>query len=81
MCWAPFWWVIFFLCFASIPATPFSPTVRRVWRSRGITQQTRGGPEVLTIEDAPEPQPLPTEALVRVKAIGLNPPEARLRAA
>lgn len=47
---------------------------------RAITQQTLGGPEVLTIVDAPVPQPLPTEVLVRVRAIGLNPLEARLRA-
>ncbi|CAL9285989.1 NADP-dependent oxidoreductase [Streptomyces sp. SudanB182_2057] len=47
---------------------------------RAITQRTLGGPEVLTVVDAPEPQPLPTEVLVRVKAIGLNPLEARLRA-
>ncbi|MFD7003841.1 NADP-dependent oxidoreductase [Streptomyces mirabilis] len=47
---------------------------------RVITQQTFGGPEVLTIVDAPEPQPFPTEVLVRVKAIGLGPLEARLRA-
>ncbi|MFD7902790.1 NADP-dependent oxidoreductase [Kitasatospora sp. NPDC059747] len=47
---------------------------------RAITQQTLGGPEVLTIVDVPEPRPLPTEVLVRVKAIGLNPLEARLRA-
>ncbi|MFH9425277.1 NADP-dependent oxidoreductase [Streptomyces sp. NPDC017529] len=47
---------------------------------RVITQQMLGGPEVLTVEDAPEPRPLPTEVLVRVKAIGLNPLEARLRA-
>ncbi|MGW1507091.1 NADP-dependent oxidoreductase [Streptomyces mirabilis] len=47
---------------------------------RVITQQTFGGPEVLTVVDAPEPQPFPTEVLVRVKAIGLGPLEARLRA-
>src|SRR3954468_10648454 len=47
---------------------------------RVITQHALGGPEVLTIVDAPEPRPLPTEVLVRVKAIGLNPLEARLRA-
>ncbi|KAA5835956.1 NADP-dependent oxidoreductase [Saccharopolyspora hirsuta] len=47
---------------------------------RVITQQALGGPEVLTIADAPEPRPLPTEVLVRVTAIGLNPLEARLRA-
>ncbi|MET7480699.1 NADP-dependent oxidoreductase [Streptomyces sp. NPDC005648] len=47
---------------------------------RVVTQERLGGPEVLTLVDAPEPQPLPTEVLVRVKAIGLNPLEARLRA-
>ncbi|SEC59383.1 MULTISPECIES: NADP-dependent oxidoreductase [Streptomyces] len=47
---------------------------------RVVTQYTLGGPEVLTIVDAPEPRPLPTEVLVRVRAIGLNPLEARLRA-
>ncbi|MGW2227829.1 NADP-dependent oxidoreductase [Streptomyces formicae] len=47
---------------------------------RVITQQTLGGPEVLTVVEAPEPRALPTEVLVRVKAIGLNPLEARLRA-
>jgi NADPH:quinone reductase-like Zn-dependent oxidoreductase len=47
---------------------------------RVITQQEFGGPEVLTIVDAPEPRPIPTEVLVRVKAIGLNPLDTRLRA-
>ncbi|MFF7474689.1 zinc-binding dehydrogenase [Streptomyces sp. NPDC008092] len=47
---------------------------------RVITQHSLGGPEVLTIAAAPEPRPLPTEVLVRVRAIGLNPLEARLRA-
>lgn len=46
---------------------------------RVITQHEFGGPEVLTVVDAPPPQSLPTEVLVRVKAIGLNPLEARLR--
>ncbi|MGW4774745.1 NADP-dependent oxidoreductase [Nocardia sp. NPDC004278] len=47
---------------------------------RSITQHTLGGPEVLTIAEAPAPRPLPTEVLVRVEAIGLNPLEPRLRA-
>ncbi|MGK3202811.1 NADP-dependent oxidoreductase [Amycolatopsis sp. MEPSY49] len=47
---------------------------------RVITQHAFGGPEVLTIEDASAPRPLPTEVLIRVEAIGLNPLEPRLRA-
>ncbi|WP_329049046.1 NADP-dependent oxidoreductase [Amycolatopsis sp. NBC_01488] len=47
---------------------------------RVISQHKLGGPEVFTIVDAPAPRPLPTEVAVRVKAIGLNPLEARLRA-
>ncbi|WP_370961590.1 NADP-dependent oxidoreductase [Amycolatopsis sp. cg9] len=47
---------------------------------RTITQQELGGPEVLTVVEAPEPRPFPAEVLVRVEAIGLNPLEARLRA-
>lgn len=47
---------------------------------RVITQHETGGPDVLTVEEAPTPRPLPTEVLVRVAAIGLNPLEARLRA-
>jgi NADPH:quinone reductase-like Zn-dependent oxidoreductase len=47
---------------------------------RAITQYTLGDQEVLAIVDAPAPRPVPTEVLVRVKAIGLNPLEARLRA-
>ncbi|MCS7480474.1 NADP-dependent oxidoreductase [Umezawaea endophytica] len=46
---------------------------------RIITQQEFGGPDVLTVVDAPTPRPMPTEVLVRVEAIGLNPVEARLR--
>ncbi|BAI73973.1 alcohol dehydrogenase zinc-binding domain protein (plasmid) [Azospirillum sp. B510] len=38
-----------------------------------------GGPEVLRYEDAPRPGPAPGEVLVRVRAIGLNPPDWYLR--
>ncbi|WP_410597108.1 NADP-dependent oxidoreductase [Amycolatopsis sp. lyj-23] len=47
---------------------------------RIITQHRYGGPEVLSVVDTPRPRPLPTEVLVRVEAIGLNPLEPRLRA-
>ncbi|KGF68296.1 NADPH-quinone reductase [Hoeflea sp. BAL378] len=38
-----------------------------------------GGPDVLRYEDAPKPVPKPGEVLVRVHAIGLNPPDWYLR--
>lgn len=38
-----------------------------------------GGPEVLKYEDAPVPQLQPGEVLIRVHAIGINPPDWYLR--
>lgn len=38
-----------------------------------------GGPEVLVYEDAPKPEPTRGEVLVRVHAVGLNPPDWYLR--
>lgn len=38
-----------------------------------------GGPDVLRYEDAPRPGPAPGELLVRVHAVGLNPPDWYLR--
>jgi NADPH2:quinone reductase len=38
-----------------------------------------GGPEVLTMEEAANPQPGPNEVLVRTRAIGVNPVETYLR--
>jgi len=32
-----------------------------------------GGPEVLTLEDAPDPKPGASEVVVRVRAAGVNP--------
>jgi NADPH:quinone reductase-like Zn-dependent oxidoreductase len=47
---------------------------------RAIVQDTFGGPEVLRLADVPEPAALPTEAVVLVKAIGINPVETYIRA-
>ncbi|MGW5648095.1 NADP-dependent oxidoreductase [Saccharopolyspora sp. NPDC003752] len=47
---------------------------------RAITQRSFGGPEVLEVVDAARPRPLPSEVLIRVHAIGLNPVEAMVRA-
>jgi len=38
-----------------------------------------GGPEVLRYEDAPMPELKPGEVLVRVHAVGINPPDWYLR--
>src|SRR5579871_12495 len=46
---------------------------------RAIVQDTFGGPDVLRLADVPEPAALPTEAVVRVKAIGINPVETYIR--
>jgi NADPH:quinone reductase-like Zn-dependent oxidoreductase len=46
---------------------------------KAIQQHEFGGPEVLRYEDAPMPELKPDEVLVRVHAIGLNPPDWYLR--
>src|ERR1700730_18537095 len=38
-----------------------------------------GGPEVLRYEEAPPPELKPGEVLVRVHAVGINPPDWYLR--
>lgn len=46
---------------------------------KAVRQHEFGGPEVLVYEDAPVPELQPGEVLVRVHAIGLNPPDWYLR--
>lgn len=46
---------------------------------KAIRQHAFGGPEVLKYEDAPMPQLAPGEVLVRVHAVGVNPPDWYLR--
>jgi len=38
-----------------------------------------GGPEVMRIEEVPDPNPGPAEVVVRVQAVGVNPVEAYVR--
>jgi NADPH:quinone reductase-like Zn-dependent oxidoreductase len=47
---------------------------------RAISQTQFGGPEVLEIVEIDTPRPIPTEVLVRVHAVGINPIEAFIRA-
>ncbi len=46
---------------------------------KAIRVYTFGGPEVLRYEDAPMPELKPGEVLVRVHAVGINPPDWYLR--
>ena len=46
---------------------------------KAIRQHEFGGPDVLRYEDAPMPELQPGEVLVRVHAVGLNPPDGYLR--
>ncbi|TFW26532.1 NADP-dependent oxidoreductase [Duganella callida] len=46
---------------------------------KAVRLHTYGGPEVLRYEDAPKPAPQPGEVLVRVHAVGINPPDWYLR--
>lgn len=46
---------------------------------RAIRVHEFGGPEVLKLEEAPDPSPGPGQILVRMKAAGINPLEASMR--
>ncbi|MEU5480939.1 NADP-dependent oxidoreductase [Streptomyces mirabilis] len=46
---------------------------------RAIRVHDHGGPEVLRCDEVPTPEPRPGEVLVRVHAIGVNPPDWYLR--
>jgi NADPH:quinone reductase-like Zn-dependent oxidoreductase len=46
---------------------------------KAVIQHEVGGPEVLGIEEVPEPRPIPTEIQVRVHAAGVNPVDIKTR--
>jgi NADPH:quinone reductase-like Zn-dependent oxidoreductase len=46
---------------------------------KAIQLREFGGPEVLRYDDVPIPEPKPGEVLIRVHAVGLNPPDWYLR--
>ena len=48
---------------------------------KAIVVRQFGAPEVLKIEDVPVPTPGPTQVLVRIEAIGVNPVETYIRTA
>jgi NADPH:quinone reductase-like Zn-dependent oxidoreductase len=46
---------------------------------RAIVIKQYGGPEVLAIEERPDPQPQPGHVVIEVKAFGLNHAESYFR--
>ena len=46
---------------------------------KAIRVHAFGGPEVLTLEDVPEPKAGPGQVVVRVKAVGVNPVDVSIR--
>ncbi len=46
---------------------------------RAISQRAFGGPDVLEITEAPRPEPIPSEVLVRIRAAAVNPVDAMIR--
>ncbi|MEE1800406.1 NADP-dependent oxidoreductase [Streptomyces sp. JV176] len=46
---------------------------------RAVRLHEHGGPEVLRYDEVPVPEPGPGEVLVRVHAVGVNPPDRYLR--
>ena len=47
---------------------------------KAVRMHGYGGPEVLKYEDAPRPEPVEGEALVKVHAAGVNPVDWKIRA-
>ncbi len=46
---------------------------------KAVVAHRIGGPEVLRVEELPEPEPIPTEIKVRVHAAGVNPVDFKTR--
>jgi len=46
---------------------------------RAVVLHEFGGPEVLHVEEVPEPEPIPTEVQVRVQVAGINPVDFKTR--
>lgn len=47
---------------------------------RAVRVHDFGGPDRLIVEDIPDPQPGPSEVLVQIQAVGVNPVDAYVRA-
>src|SRR4051812_18415481 len=66
-----------FLCLCGSPPCGNRATM---WVMKAIRVHVTGGPEVLKLEDVPDPSPGPGQVLVKVHAVGVNPVETYIRA-
>ena len=46
---------------------------------KAILVREHGGPEVLKLEDLPDPKPGADQVVVRLKAVGVNPVDVYIR--
>ena len=60
-------------------ATIMNPTMEQTRTMKAVQIHSFGGPDVLTYEEIPKPQPGPQEVLVRVRAAGVNPVDWKIR--
>ncbi len=58
---------------ASVSSVVEGSILKRAPNMKAIVVHGFGGPEVLRLEDVPDPKPGPSEVLVRIRAAGVNP--------
>jgi NADPH2:quinone reductase len=59
---------------------PRGVSLYNLFSMRAIRVNEFGGPEVLKVEDVPDPKPAAGQMLIRVKAAGINPVDTYIRA-
>src|SRR5712691_4557909 len=64
----------------SLPGTAFFCARYNAWTMKAIQVHQFGEPDVLKLEEVPDPTPGAGQVVVRIKAVGVNPVETYIRA-